>query len=455
MNDKYNSPQTSVSPDHSPSAAKEEVTEPSTASSSQLSSARSWRGLQALGRLRVFDALRYREYRLIWYGQIFASMATWMDQVARGWLLYELTNSTLQLGLVRGVQAIPLLLLSPLAGSAADRYSRKLQVLVAQIVDGLFYLAVALLIFAGRIEPWHVYLTAIGMAVVQAFQQPARAAMIGDAVPAKHLTNAIGLNSIIFNVSRSAGPALAGSLIAMVGTGGAYTVQAVCYLLATIWTMQLQAGRNPPGNTAGKHEDEPFGRSIIEGWKFSWRNDAVRASLLIVACSSIFIIPFMTLLPVFARDVLHVGATGQGLLLSAMGIGALFSSVLIASFGDRVPRITVMLAGVTLYGLLIAGFAVSPWFKLSVVLMGLVGVVHVTSHALAQTVIQTYSPREFRGRTMALYHMTHVILLAGGILIGALASWIGAQWATASLSLAGALSMAAIYFALPRARLIR
>jgi predicted MFS family arabinose efflux permease len=111
------------------------------------------------------------------------------------------------------------------------------------------------------------------------------------------------------------------------------------------------------------------------------------ASLLIVVCSSIFIIPFMTLLPVFARDVLHVGATGQGLLLSAMGVGALFSSVLIASFGDRVPRVNIMLIGVTIYGLIIVAFAVSPWFKLSVVLMGLVGVVHVTSHALAQTVI--------------------------------------------------------------------
>src|SRR4030095_3005570 len=118
--------------------------------------------------------------------------------------------------------------------------------------------------------------------------------------------------------------------------------------------------------------------------------------------------------------------TGQGLLLSAMGIGALSSSVLIASFGDRVPRVNIMLVGVTLYGIIIAAFAFSPWFKLSMVLMGLVGGVHVTSHALAQTVIQTYAPAEFRGRTLALYHMTHVILLAGGILIGALASLIGA-----------------------------
>ncbi len=411
---------------------------------------------QFLGGLRIFDALHYREYRLIWFSQIFASLATWMDQVARGWLLYELTNSTLQLGLIRGIQAIPILLLSPLAGSAADRYSRKNQVLIAQIVDGLFYVIVAILIFAGRIEPWHVYVTAFGMAVVQSFQQPARAAMIGDAVPNEHLTNAIGLNSIIFNVARSAGPAVAGFIIAIVGTGGAYTAQAACYFLATIWTWQLRAGRNPAQRANGKHgQDESFGQSIIEGWKFSWRNEAVRASLLIVICSSIFIIPFMTLLPVFARDILHVGATGQGLLLSAMGIGALFSSVLIASFGDRVPRVNIMLIGITLYGIIIAAFALSPWFELSVVLMGLVGVVHVTSHALAQTVIQTYSPKEFRGRTMALYHMTHVILLLGGILIGALASWIGAQWATASLSLAGALSMVAIYFALPRARLIR
>lgn len=452
MNDDPISPLTSATL-KSPDTVKERVQD---AAAIEAVSERRWRPIQSLVRLRMFEALRYREYRLIWYAQVFASQATWMDQVARGWLLYELTNSTLQLGLVRGVQAIPILLLSPLAGSVADRYSRKMQVLLAQVVDGLLYAIVAALIFAGRIEPWHVYVTAFGMSVVQAFQQPARAAMIGDAVRVNHLTNAIGLNSIIFNVSRSSGPAVAGFLIAIMGTGGSYTAQAICYLLATIWTMQLRSNRSASASTPGKHgHDESFRQSIVEGWKFSWRNEAVRASLLIVVCSSIFIIPFMTLLPVFARDILHVGATGQGLLLSAMGIGALFSSVWIASFGDRVPRITVMLVGITLYGIIVAAFAVSPWFHLSVILMGLVGIVHVTSHALAQTVIQTYSPTEFRGRTMALYHMTHVILLFGGILIGALASRIGAQWATASLSLAGALSMIGIYVALPRARLIR
>jgi predicted MFS family arabinose efflux permease len=298
--------------------------------------------------------------------------------------------------------------------------------------------------------------TAFGMSIVWTFQQPSRAAMVGDAVPLNQLTNAVGLNSIVFNVARSAGPALAGFLIAVFGTAGAYAAQAGFYFLATIWTVQLRSGQQVHGRSHdGAAHGESLGQSIIEGWKFSWRNEAVRASLLIVVFASLFIIPFMTLLPVFARDILKVGAHGQGLLLSAMGLGALCSSVFIASCGDRLPRINLMLGGVAFYGLIIVCFAVSPWFELSLALMGIVGIVHVTSHALAQTVIQTYSPSEFRGRTMAIFHMTHVVLLTGGIAIGALSSLVDAPWAVASMSIAGTLSMIAIYLALPRARLIR
>src|SRR5262245_27525186 len=122
----------------------------------------------------------------------------------------------------------------------------------------------------------------------------------------------------------------------------------------------------------------------------------------------------MTLLPVFAGDIREVGSTGQGLLIRAMGVGALFSSIRLTSFGGRMPRVNRMLGGVTLYGIIIVAFAASPWFELSVLLMGIVGIVHVTSHALAQTVIQTYSPSDFRGRTTAIFHMTHVVLLVGG-----------------------------------------
>ena len=379
-----------------------------------------------------------------------------MDQVTRGWLIYELTDSALQLGLVRGVQAIPFLLLSPVAGSVADRYSRKMQVVLTQIANGFLYTVTALLIFTGQIRPWHVYITAVLMAIVQVFLQPARAALISDAVPASNLTNAIGLNAVVFNAARSTGPALAGVLIAKFGTGGAYFVQAIFFFLATIWTTQLRsAERSAAGFHGHAAHEESFGQSIIEGWKFSWRNEVVRTALLIVMFVSLLIVPFTTLLPVFARDILQVGATGQGLLLTAMGVGAVCSAVLIASAGDRLPRGMLMLGSVTLYGFIIVTFAASHWFWLSMVLMTIVGLCHVHSHALVQTIIQSYSPSEFRGRTMAIFHMSQVVMTAGAMLFGALSSMVGAQWAVASMGAVGAVIMIGIALALPGARFIR
>ncbi len=412
--------------------------------------------LQALLRTRAIEAIRFREFRLLWAGQALTGMATWMDQVARGWLMYELTNSPVQLGLVRGIQAIPILLLSPIGGTAADRYDRKTQVLIAQVIDMVLYATVAWLIFTGKIQPWHVYVTAIGMSTAQSFQQPSRAAMVADSVPTSHLTNAIGLNSVSFNVCRSTGPALAGMLIAMFGTGSSYAVQAAFYLLATTATIRIRSTSLSADDSLRRAaRKESFGRSILEGWKFSWNNENVRIGLIITTLASLFIIPFSTLLPVFAKDVLGVGATGQGLLLTGMGIGALCSAVLIASLGDKLRRGIVILGGVTLYGVSVVAFSMSPWFKLSFPLMIVVGLFHVSSHALVQTVVQSYSPSEFRGRVMSLYHQTHFVHTMGSVLIGTLASLWGAQLAVGSMAAMGALSMIIINITIPRARLIR
>lgn len=384
------------------------------------------------------------------------AMGTWMDQVARGWLIYELTNSTVQLGLIRGVQAIPILLLSPVAGSAADRYNRKVQVMVSQTIDGSLYALIAFLIFFGKIQPWHVYVTAFLKAIVQTFERPARAAMVADAVPPSHLTNAIGLNSVIFNVSRSTGPALAGLLIASLGTGGSYGFQAAFYVLAILFTVPLRIGAEFSAASHGRSaRPASLSQSILQGWKFSWSNENVRTGLLITLLASLFILPFTTLLPVFARDLLRVGASGQGFLLTAMGVGALCSAVLVASLGDQLPRGILMIGGVTFYGLSVIAFSASPWFHLSMVLMMIVGLFHVSSHALVQTVVQAYSPSEFRGRTMATFQQLQFVLTLGAMLVGALASIFGARWAVASMGLAGSLSMVVIFVALPRARLIR
>jgi len=383
-------------------------------------------------------------------------MAFWMDQVSRGWLIYELTNSALQLGLVRGIQALPILFLSPVAGSAADRFSRKKQIVLSQIVDGCMYGALTVLILTHAIQPWHVYLSAFVMAIDQTFLQPARAAIIADAVPRDHLTNAIGLNSMIFNTARSTGPALAGILIARYGTGGSYATQAIFCALATLWTVQLRSRSQSSAPAEDGITSEPsFFRSVVEGWKFSWRNEEVRTGLMVVMLVALLIVPFTTLLPIFARDILSVGAAGQGLLLTGMGVGALASAVVIASFGDRITRGLFMLGGAAVYGLTVVAFAASPWFRLSMVLMVIIGVANVFCNALVQTVIQTYSPSQFRGRTMAIFQLSNVVMTFGSMLLGTLATAVGTQWAVGLMGAAGALMVLLIHVTMPRASRIR
>jgi len=440
---------------HSPHSDKEDTTLPNGETTPSAATEEPRGLLKVLLQFPIFEGFRFREYRLLWSGFVCMAMGLWMDQVARGWLIYELTDSAFQLGLVRGVQAIPVLFLSPVAGSMADRYGRKMQSLIAMVLDGLMYATLAVLIITGRIEPWHVYLTAFGTAIVQTFHHPSRTAMVADSVPKQHLTNAIGLNSIAFNVSRSTAPALAGLLIARFGTAGAYTVQAALYFLGIWATLLLRFGKGPPAGSQDPTKREPFGRSIIEGWKFSWKNEKVRAGLIVVMLASLFITPFTTLLPVFARDILRVGVTGQGLLLTAMGFGALCSAVLIATVGDRLPRGMIMLVGVALYGLVITAFAVSPWFELTMGLMVFTGLFHVTSHALVQTVIQGHSPSEFRGRTIAVFQQNHFMMTVGSMLLGFMASLWGAQWALALMGLVGAASMLMIHLILPSVRHIR
>jgi MFS family permease len=408
--------------------------------------------LAGVTRLRAFEALRYRGFRLLTCGQVFATMGNWMDEVTRGWLIYELTDSAVQLGLVRGVQAIPLLLLAPVAGSVADRYSRRTQLMIAQAANGLIYAVTALLVFTRLIQPWHLYVTAFLVGGVQVFQQPSRAAMVSDTVPPEYLTNAIGFNSIVFNLSRSIGPAIAGAIIVFSGTAGAFSVQAVFLLLATAWTAMIPAAslgaKRPPVR-------ESFAQSILEGWKFSWRSEPVRAGLLCTMLASALIVPFTTLLPVFARDLLAIGANGQGLLLTAMGLGALVSAALIANAGHRLPRGMLMLVSTMGYGLAVVAFAWSPWFSLSLGVMALTGLFHVHSNALVQTVIQSYSPAEVRGRTLALFNMNQVLITLGAVVLGTLAGLLGPRLALTTMGTLGFLAMAVMYTAMPRAREIR
>jgi MFS family permease len=407
--------------------------------------------LSALRSQRAFKALHYREFRLVTGCQMFGNLGTWMDELSRGWLIYQLTDSVLQLGLVRGVQFIPLLLFSPLAGSAADRYSRKTLLLVSQAINGLLFALLALLIFTHQIAPWHVYVTAVLAGIMQVIQHPARTSLVSDTVPMEYLTNAIGLTSVVYNGARLLGPALAGAIIGFADTGGAYAVQAVFLLLATIWAFMLKPVA--PHTTGAQRE--PFFRSIVMGWTYAWRNEPVRAGILCTTAVCLLIFPFATLLPVFARDLLGVGASGQGLLLGAMGVGALISAGMITLSGHKLERGKVMLDSSLIYAAVIVVFAYTPWYSLSLIIMIVAGYCHVYANALVNTVVQSYSSAEYRGRTMALFNMSQMLSTAGSMLIGILASLLGPREAVAVMAVAGGLAIVLLILAMPHARNVK
>jgi len=403
---------------------------------------------------RALTVLRFRTFRLVCGGQVFGNIGTWMDELSRGWLIYQLTDSVVQLGLVRGIQLLPALLVSPFAGTAADRYSRKTLLLVSQLLQGISFAVLALLIVSGHVAPWHVYVTAVVAGTMQAIQQPARASIVTESVPPESLTNAIGLTSLIFNMARLLGPAMAGAIIAVAGTGGAFALQAACMLVATVWVAKLPAMLHPD-DEANQGRRESFAQSIFEGWKFSWRNEAVRAGILCTTIVCMLMFPFTTLLPVFARDLLGVGAQGLGFLLAAMGFGALLSAATIAFAGHRLTRGRVMIDSSIAYGFALVVFAVSSWYSLSIVAMIVAGLCHVHANALVHTVVQSHSPPAYRGRTMALFSMSQMLSTAGSVLIGLLAVVLGSRGAVAVMGIVGALGIAVLVWRMPGARRIK
>jgi predicted MFS family arabinose efflux permease len=273
-------------------------------------------------------------------------------------------------------------------------------------------------------------------------------------VPPESLTNAIGLTSLIFNLARLLGPALAGAIIVVAGTGGAFAVQAACMLIAAAWAAKLPELPHPV-DEARTPVRESFAQSIVEGWKFSWRNESVRAGILCTTIVCALMFPFTTLLPVFARDILAVGPQGQGLMLAAMGFGALLSAATIAFAGHRLARGRVMIDSSIGYGFALVVFAVSPWYWLSLVAMVAAGLSHVHANALVHTVVQSHSPPAYRGRTMALFNMSQMLSTAGAVLIGLLAVVLGSRGAVAMMGIIGALGIAALAWWMPGARRIQ
>ena len=381
-------------------------------------------------RLHTFDSLALRDYRLLWLGQISTSMGQWMDQTARSWLIYKMTGSPLQLGLVSATRGIPLLAFGVIAGVVADRYGRKPQLVIAQVVNALLNIILATLVLTGRIEVWQVYVTGFLSGTVQAFQQPARQALINDLVGEKYLLNAIALNSAALNLSRSVGPAVCGVLIEYLGVDISYYVQAGLYAFATVWTIQININETV-ARTENRlaQEGQSFFQSAKEGFNYVATHRLILALMVLGLAPILLGMPYTSLMPLFALDILHGNATTQGLLLTTVGIGAVTGAVIIASLVQKQGNGKLLIFGAAGFGLSLVFFSQSPVIWMAMIFTFLAGISNSSYTSQDQTIIQLLTPANLRGRVLGFYLLNRGLQPLGSLLAGALAAWLGGPWA--------------------------
>ena len=315
-------------------------------------------------RSAALSALRHPNFRWFWFGQLLSLTGTWMASTAQGWLVLELTDSEFLLGLVTAIGTLPALLFTLYAGVIADRRDKRRIIITAQIAAMLLALALAVLTDTGRVTIAWILLLAFGLGITNAFEIPTRQSFFVELVGKEDLTNAIALNSAAFNLTRIIGPAVAGALIGTIGIAAAFYANSVSYLAVIGGLLLIRLPRFRPSP-----QRDSVRENLGEG--FAWiRANRVAGTLVgIIAVVSIFGLPYAMLLPVFARDVLGVGAQGLGWLLSASGAGALAGGIALAIIGNRVRRGPLLLASSVSFCLLLGGFALSRSFPLSLALL--------------------------------------------------------------------------------------
>lgn len=376
-------------------------------------------------------ALRHRNFRLYFCGQMISLIGTWMEPVAASWLVYRLTGSSLMLGIVTFVSEIPIFLLAPLGGVVADRYDRRSILVVTQSLTMIFTLILAGLTLTHVVQVWPVILLIALVGVANAFDIPTRQAFTLDMVSREDLVNAIALNSSIFNGARMIGPALGGVLVAKVGEGWCFFANGISFL-AVIAGLLLMA---PPQSRPPLQGS----RNIIEGFRFVTRTAPVRALMLLLGLISFTGAPCVVLMPVFADQVLHGGARGLGLLMGAPGVGALCGAMMLATRKSVIGLAGWIAVACNCFGIALVIFSLSRSFWLSMALLVSAGFSVTLEMASSNTLIQSMVPDHLRGRVMSLYSILFMGMVPlSALLAGRLAHSIGAP---STVALAGGISI--------------
>ncbi|MBI2942425.1 MAG: MFS transporter [Chloroflexi bacterium] len=391
--------------------------------------------------LRWFPALQSHDFRLLWSASFFSFAGWWMTQLALGWLVLELTNSPFQLGLVSFFSMIPTLGFSIPGGVLADRLDRRRLILLTQGATFALMALLAALVVGNAILVEHIYAISFLTGALMSLNMPARQAIVVEIVRRDILLSAIALNSAIFSVTRIVGPVLAGLLLVRLGNGGAMVVGALFYLSTVLVIAAMQYRRGP----APAHPQSAW-RNLIGGIRYSLGHQTILALIALIAVPTLFGMPFMALLPAFARDELGLDAGGLGLLNSAIGLGALVATTSLAVTGSRLRhKGTVLLVSTFAFGLALVALSLVRWFPLAMLVLVVIGVVSFGQMTLTNSLLQMTVPNELRGRVMSLYMLIWGLMPVGTLPIGAVAE----MWGTpAALALGGALtSIATVAFA--------
>ena len=371
----------------------------------------------------AFSSLRHRNFRLWFVGQALSLMGTWMQSVAQGWVVYLLTGSTLALGAISFVGTIPTLFLMLPAGAVIDRIPRRRLLLITQSVMMLLAFIMAGLAATDVLKVWHIGVLAAILGIANSFDAPARQALAVEMVEDRaDLSNAIALNSTIFNLARVVGPAIGGVVLALVGPAWCFGINGLSFVavLFALGSMRFTT------QMAAAPRTEPLVRQVAEGLRYVRGNTSILIIIILSAVSSLFGMSYAVLMPAFAADVLQVGEAGLGMLNAAVGIGALVGSLLAATWGSRRGRGKLLTVASLLFPGAILGFSFSRVFPLSLVCLAIAGAALVSQNTTMNTLVQHTTPDALRGRVLSLYMLMFFGTAPfGSLMTGALAHALG------------------------------
>lgn len=378
--------------------------------------------------LRMFDSLANRDFRYLQASNLATQLGQWVQQIGRGWLVYELTASPFQLGLVAFFSGFAMVVSLPFGGFLSDRFDRRRLLVISQVLLMAVAVAMAVLLYTDTIRIWHLYVTALLNGGVSSINNPTRQAMVHDIVGDKDLPAAIALNSVTMNSMRVLGPSLGGVLLSSIGVGGTYVMQAAGFVVAMAATLMIR-----PTHQVFDNKPASVLSSFTTGFKYARSDLTILMVLVIALFSAMLAWPYLQLMPAYTTSRLGLGETGYGLAMAAVGLGAVTGSLFVAASANRSRKGTILLVSFVLTGVMQVLLGLSSVVALSMLLLLGLGTMTSIHSSLNQTVLQLNVKEEYRGRVLALFYLGFGLQPIGTLPAGAIGERAGVHWAIFAL----------------------